>query len=215
MSALVNRERRAKARETRRKRRAAILEAAAELFEKQPFESITLDIVGRRVGVAKGVASLHFPTKEELFLEVIRIELGAWFDAVDDRLREARKQLGKESFIDLLTDEILGRPAMTRHLCVLRSVMEQNVEILPAQNFIDWLRKRTVSTAGEIERRCSGFRAGEGIPFLRRLAAVVVGIRQTGVLSGVFQALMDEDQMAALRADPEKELRLLIGRIMP
>lgn len=215
MSALVNKERRAKALASRRKRHGAILQAAVELFETQSYNSVTLDAIGRRIGVAKGIASLHFATKEEIFLEVMKSELTSWFDGVEARLREAGDHLEREPFIDLLTAELSARPRMTRLLCVLRNVMEQNLEILPAHNFLGTLRKRTISLAETIEQRCAAFGPGEGAPFLRRLGVIVVGLRQPALLSGVFQALMEDEGMDRLRADPDEELRTLIGRIMP
>jgi AcrR family transcriptional regulator len=215
MGTLLNKARRAKAQETRRNRRGAILEAAAALFEKQPYDVVTLDTIGRRVGVAKGLASLHFSTKEELFLEVMRSQLASWFDAMERHLQEAHDPLERGPFIDILTAELTGRLGMTRLLCVLRNVMEQNVDILPAQNFLGWLRKRVVSLAQTIEQRCPAFGPGEGAPFIRRLGAVVVGLRQPALLSGVFQALMEDEELAPLRADPDEELRTLIARIMP
>ncbi len=52
MSALVNKERRARAKESRRQRRRKIVEAAAHLFVRQPYATVTLDFVGRRIGRA-------------------------------------------------------------------------------------------------------------------------------------------------------------------
>ena len=186
MSALLNRERRAKAQETRRKRRGAILAAAADLFEKQPYDSVTLDTIGRRVGVAKGIASLHFHTKEELFLEVMRSELDEWFDAVELRIEGAAGPLP-----EILAEELAARPTMTRLLCVLHNITEQNVEILPAQNFLNRLRDRTTALGRTIEQNHPAFPQGEGAIFLRRLGAIVIGLRQTATLSGVFQALVE------------------------
>lgn len=215
MAGLVNKERRAKALANRRKRHRAILDAAAGLFEKQPYDGVTLDSIGRRVGAAKGIASLHFSTKEELFLQVIKEQLSAWFDEMETRLLEAEGKLDRESFIELMTLELDRRKRMTRLLCVLRSVMEQNVEILPAQNFLYWLAERTLALAGTIEKCCGAFRPGDGAPFLRRLAVVVIGIRQPAMISSVFQALVEDDEMAPLRAEMAGELRYMIGRIMP
>ena len=59
MCALINHERKARAKANREKRRDAILEAGRRLFSRQPYGNLTLDIVGRRIGVAKGLASLQ------------------------------------------------------------------------------------------------------------------------------------------------------------
>jgi AcrR family transcriptional regulator len=215
MSALLNRERRARARRNRGQRRDAIVEAADHLFVRQPWPAVTLDYVGRRVGVGKGIASLHFATKEELFLEVLRKRLAAWFDDIEGALQAASRPLPARRFATTLANDLAERPELTRMLALLHNVVEQNVEVIPAQLFADWLRKRALALAGLIEERVGGFAPGEGAIFLRRLALVAVGTRQTAAPSGVFALALADEALDPFRADLRDELDELIARMLP
>jgi AcrR family transcriptional regulator len=214
MSALLDKNRMARAKLARREKRRAILEAAAHMFARQPYEELDLDAIGRRAGVSKGIASLHFNTKEELFLELLRNELEGWFGDLEKRLSDSPPE-NPEALTEMLAVDLEGRNLMTRLMTLLQSVLEKSVEILPAQNFITWIQDRTSSLGKVLERECAGFEPGAGATFLRRLAVVVVGLHQTTNLSGVFAAVVQDDDMAELHADLGEELRSMIRAVMP
>ena len=54
------------------KRRAAILDAALDVFAENGFAAARLDDVAQKAGVAKGTLYLYFPDKETLFEELLR-----------------------------------------------------------------------------------------------------------------------------------------------
>ena len=60
-----------------------LIEAALELFVERGFAATRLDDVARRAGVSKGTVYLYFPSKEDLFKQVVQtgivpvIEAGA------------------------------------------------------------------------------------------------------------------------------------------
>jgi len=53
----------------RRRRREAILRAAAELFRHAAFERVQMDDVARAAGVGKATLYRYYPSKEDLYLE--------------------------------------------------------------------------------------------------------------------------------------------------
>jgi AcrR family transcriptional regulator len=53
-------------------RRAAILDAALDVFAENGFAAARLDDVAQKAGVAKGTLYLYFPDKEALFEELLR-----------------------------------------------------------------------------------------------------------------------------------------------
>jgi AcrR family transcriptional regulator len=214
MSALLDKNRIARAKMARREKRRAILEAAGHMFARQPYEELDLDAIGRRAGVSKGIASLHFNTKDELFLEVLRGELGEWFGAVERRL-SADPPVDGEALAGMLVEELERRSGLARLMILLHNALEKSVEILPAQNFVHWMRDRTLSLGEILEREVAGFGPGTGAPFLRRLAVVVIGLHQTANLSGVFSAILQDDDMSELHADLDGELRSMIRGVLP
>ena len=53
-------------------RRAAILDAALDVFAENGFAAARLDDVAQKAGVAKGTLYLYFPDKEALFEDLLR-----------------------------------------------------------------------------------------------------------------------------------------------
>ena len=51
--------------------RARLLEAAAELFSKHGFESVTIRQIASRAGVRHGGVNYHFKSKQDLYLKVL------------------------------------------------------------------------------------------------------------------------------------------------
>lgn len=52
-------------------RREALLDAAVELFSSRPYESVSVDDLAKRAGVAHGMISYHFKSKRGLFAEAV------------------------------------------------------------------------------------------------------------------------------------------------
>lgn len=93
---------------TKRSRRkearpAELVDAALELFVEKGFAGTRVDDVAARAGVSKGTLFLYFPSKEELFKEVVRrnisgriVEWNAQFESFSgstaELLRQAMRQ---------------------------------------------------------------------------------------------------------------------------
>ena len=55
-----------------RERKQQLVDAAAELFAANGYAATRIQDICRRAGVAKGLFYWYFPTKEELFAELVR-----------------------------------------------------------------------------------------------------------------------------------------------
>lgn len=103
-------------------RRDAILAAALDEFAARGFAQTRLDDIAARAGVAKGTIYLHFKDKEQLFLDLIRIEIvprvqqlsGALPDTVPTRAVF-------ESFVQMFVREVLP----TRRADIIRLVITE------------------------------------------------------------------------------------------
>lgn len=84
--------------------RQKIIEAAYELFTTEGFVETTVDDIAATAGVSKGLAYHHFSSKEDLFLEIIKMRLEE-LDHVVEKLRDepmARKRL------EILCEELVA-----------------------------------------------------------------------------------------------------------
>lgn len=57
--------------------RARIFAAATELFAERGYHATAIDRIAARAGVAKGTFFVHFPSKDAVIAELVRIQTGA------------------------------------------------------------------------------------------------------------------------------------------
>lgn len=69
-------------------KRARILEAGLDIFEREGFSAARMEDIANRAGVAKGTVYLYAPNKEALFNEILSDAMGPALD----RLRNAAVQ---------------------------------------------------------------------------------------------------------------------------
>ena len=65
------------------RKRAAILDAATEVFRQQGYEATSMDRIAASAGVSKRTVYNHFPSKDELFAEILRQLLARSMDGLD------------------------------------------------------------------------------------------------------------------------------------
>ena len=78
------------------KNRAAIIEAAHQLFAENPL--VPLNDVAKRAGVGAGTLYRHFPTREDLILAAYQHDIERLVSTADDVL--ARQSSAKAAFIE-------------------------------------------------------------------------------------------------------------------
>ncbi len=96
-----------KADETRRR----LFAAAVQLFTQAGYHATTVETIAARAGVAKGTFFVHFPTKDAVILELVRIQTGAALAA-----RTAALAAGPLSALRAATLELGDQAGMSRPL---------------------------------------------------------------------------------------------------
>ena len=76
-------------------RKQAILDAAADLFQKIGFERASMSLICQRLGYSKATLYNYFPSKEELFLAVVFDATEAEFQAIHEALDSAAEDIGQ------------------------------------------------------------------------------------------------------------------------
>lgn len=125
-------------------RRAAILEAALDVFSERGFSDASLDDVAARGGISKALIYEHFGSKRELQVvlldtylhELIARVVGAIGSATTD---EERLRAGLEAFLDFSSE----RPAALR-------LLTRNVSDPVAGETIDRLREEAATALASI-----------------------------------------------------------------
>jgi AcrR family transcriptional regulator len=206
MGRLIDRERRTRAKQAKKERMRAIREEANRSFLKLPYFEVTLDAIGRRAGVKKGVASMYFGTKEELFLEMLRGELDGWYRELLEKLRERPARLSGRQLARLVASGLAERQLATRLLALAPVVLEQNMEIMEADRFHRWQRERMIEVGGEIERRALGLAEGRGVGLLHRIQLVAASVHAYAYPRGSLAFNLYDPDFEDFKLDMGREL---------
>lgn len=125
-------------------RRAAILEAALDVFSESGFSDASLDDVAARGGISKALIYEHFGSKRELQVVLLDTYLHELIARVVEAISavatdEDRLRAGIEAFLDFSSE----RPAALR-------LLTQNVSDPVAGETIDRLREEAATTLASI-----------------------------------------------------------------
>jgi TetR/AcrR family transcriptional regulator len=202
---LCKRQTRARRTEDKQQRQDDILAAALRLFDLRPYNSIRMDDIAREAGLAKGTLYLYFATKEEVFLALETIEIGAWLDEATLALDAIGTQVPPELFVRFFLAGILGRPRLLRLLSLLHAVLEQNASAASITRFKLDLRQRFDRAAPLLEQRL-GLPASDGLSLLLHLYSLLIGLWQVAVPTPAVQAVLEShEDLAIFRLDFARE----------
>jgi AcrR family transcriptional regulator len=97
----------------------ALIEAATELFAKHGYDSVGTPEIADAAGVSVGTFYRYFDDKREVYLEIMRRDLGSAYTETIERLTpehfEGRARHETISLcVRVLFEHVLARPALTR-----------------------------------------------------------------------------------------------------
>lgn len=89
-----------------------ILDAAAELLLRFGYRRVTVDDVADRAGIGKGTLYLHWKTKDELLLAVLRREAVSSLDGLVAALRADARVVALHRLTEVQFRGVMGRPLL-------------------------------------------------------------------------------------------------------
>jgi AcrR family transcriptional regulator len=206
MGKLIDRQRQAAARQARDERVERIHSEAARLFATQPYVEVTLDAIGQSAGVKRGVASMYFGSREQLFLLLLRAELERFYEAVREGLAAHRSWLSDTALARLLAGRLAERTLLCRLLALAPIVLEQNAEIMEADRFLRWQRGRMFELGGVLERRGRRLGSGDGLRLLLRLQLAAAAVQPLADPRGSLAVNIHDPDFADFKVDLAVEL---------
>jgi len=209
MGKLIDPRRRAAAKDAKQERQQRIRKEALRSFVKLPFVEVTLDAIGQRAGVKKGVGSMYFGSKEELFLVLLQEQLDGWYESVLRDLSAHPARVPEARLARLLARGLAGREVLCRLLALAPIVLEQNLEIMEAYRFQRWQRDRMVEVGRELERRSRGLDRGDGLRLLLRLQLMAAASYPFADPRGSLAVNLHDPDFADFRLDVADELEAI------
>ncbi len=185
-------------------RRAHLVQAAAQLFADADFDGVTIAQVAQTAGVAKGTAYIYFPTKEALFLELVRAELSTWLEQLERSLRRVRAHDRVQSVSTILARCVSQRPTLWRLLILLHSVIEPKIDEGRACDFKFFLLDLLSRAGNAIASKIPGLQADQAVTVVLQLHALVIGLAQLANPPPVIaQVLAQNPALQAMQIDFE------------
>jgi len=155
-------------------RRQAILAGAAQLFGQVRYQDLRMADLAKELGLGKGTLYLYFPTKEALFLAVLKGEMGAWFHGAAARLEATTPGADPVHVAEGLVRELLDRPLLPGLQALLHGVLEQNVPKEDTRAFARFLQDGVALVGTNLEKVIP-LAPGRGAEFLLRFYGLVIG----------------------------------------
>ena len=207
MGRLIDPEKRARAKAKRAERKTRILDVARSTFTRLPFVEVTLDSIGQAADVDRGVASMYFRSKEELFLRLLREELADWYDELERELDNAKGSMSREELADLLAGSLDARPGLTRYLSFEAVVLEQNLDAMEAFRFQRWRRDRMIAVGAFLDEKVEWLPRGEGLRLLHRAQLLTSALRPASDPRGAASYEAGDPDFAVFAIDFAGEMR--------
>lgn len=207
---LINRNKLARAKQQRAQRKQRILDEACSVFTRMAYSEVTLDTIGQRADVERGVASMYFGSKEELFLIVFKDFLAEWFEHVERWFTEGDGNGDRHDMSSFLARSIAERPSLTRFLCLLPVVLEQDLEAMEVYRFQRWRCERMTAIGELIEKTVGGLGTGDGFGLLYRLQLAAAGLEMASNPRGAAAFDREDPEFAGLWVDMGRELAIVI-----
>jgi len=214
MGKLINREKRERAKKQRAIRKKRIFKEARSTFARMPYVEVALDTIGQQAGVDRGVASMYFHTREELFLLLLREELVEWYLYLEEKLGTGEDPLEVTELAKMLAGSLADRPILTRFLSVTPVVLEQNIEAMEIYRFQRWRRIRMAEIGVAIERSVSQLEQGEGFRLLNLVHLLTTGLEPAANPKGSAAFDRGDPDFAGFWIDLREELERIIVALL-
>jgi AcrR family transcriptional regulator len=214
MGKLINRKKRDAAKKQREIRKSRIFEEARSTFARMPFLEVTLATIGQQAGVDRGVASMYFHTKEELFLLLLKDELADWYRHLEDQFGTGEGSLDVPELAGVLAASLAERPVLTRFLSVSPAVLDQNIEAMEVYRFQSWRQDRMAKVGEAMERSVGDLAEGEGVRVLNLVYLLAAGFEPAAHPKGTAALDRSDPDLAGLWVDLEDELKRLLTAVL-
>ncbi|MFH2008741.1 MAG: TetR family transcriptional regulator [bacterium] len=129
--------------EQKEQRRAAILEATAELFEQHGIDGASLNAIATQAGISKANVYRYFESREEIFLHLLLQDYQEWVEGLERALAPLAGSNDAEAVAREVTASYLAKPRFPALVAVTTSVLERNITV----DAVVWFKTRVLELA--------------------------------------------------------------------
>ncbi len=187
-------------------RRDVILAAAHELIMDVGFFDVSMSMISKRAGIAKGTIYIYFETKEEIFLSLSLDELRSWLTQLMTELSDVSKPVSNDQFLQIVRRTLSERQSLYSLISLMHLILEKNVSYKQALHFKRTLLSLMVDVSGLVEAALPYMVKGDGVKLLMQLHCLLLGWSQMTQVSPVMDQVLAEPDLQVFRIDLEDAL---------
>jgi AcrR family transcriptional regulator len=184
--------------EQKEARRQAIVDGAWKLFQRPPYDELTVASIAEALDLAKGTIFNYFKTKEALFLAVLEEQLAGWFAEVNTQLALFPVPSSIPQVAEIVCRALDTRPGLVRLLAILHTVLERNIDVETAVSFKQFLLEHFAQTGQALERSLPFLKGGEGAHLLLQSYALAIGFWHLADPAPVVKAALERPELRPL-----------------
>ena len=129
--------------EQKEQRRAALLEAAATLFEQEGLDGVSLNAIANQAGISKGNIYRYFESREDIFLHLLLAYYQEWVVTLERALAPLAGNGDVETVARAMADSYGAHPRFASLVAVTSSVLEKNI----TTDAVVWFKTRMLDVA--------------------------------------------------------------------
>jgi TetR/AcrR family transcriptional regulator len=186
-------------------RRAAILRAAAELFDAQGEQGAGLSAIAARAGFTKSNVYRYFESREEVLLSLFVDELTGFVSSFESGIGNCAPG-DLDAIARVSADCFIARPRFCALIAILSSVLEQNVSLEKVIALKQTVAAENVRIASAMASRLPGATLEDCGWVAAMGASMVAGMWPNVTPSPVAAQVLAMPEFVHLKPVPERDL---------
>jgi AcrR family transcriptional regulator len=195
-------------------RRKAILGAAADLFDTEGLDGVSLNAVARRVGIAKSNLYRYFETREAIFLALLNEDITECVAAVEERLARLSGEIDACLVARVLAETIVASPRFCALEAAVSTVLEQNISEELAAHYKRSVLRVGVRLGNALRAALPSLPASAVGPLLRYMHAAIAGLYPLANPAPAAARALRDAQLAVLRSDFAEDLEGMLAAVL-
>jgi AcrR family transcriptional regulator len=198
---------RARRPEQKQQRRAAILEAAATLLDREGLDGTGLNAIARAAGLSKANIYRYFESREAVLLDLLLAESERWTKAFERRLKRLAATNDIEQVARAFAATISRQPRYCVLITVLANVLEQNVSEKLVVEFKRRINELMEPLLDALTSAVPGLSPENARRFLLMQMLATSGIWPHCHPAPIVQRVLKRPEFAAMRLDFQTTVR--------
>jgi AcrR family transcriptional regulator len=195
-------------------RQKSILDAAADLFEIEGLDGVSLNAVARKAGVAKSNLYRYFESREAIFLALLHEDQMACVAAFEEGLAQLSGTIDVRAVARVFTRVVAAAPRFCALQTALSTVLEQNISEEAAADYKRGVLRVGLRLANALRAALPSFPAHAIGPFSRYVHAMIAGLYPLANPAPAVARALRDPQLAVFRSDFSEDMEAMLVAVL-